>query len=62
MFVVEDQDHPQMIEIRAELERLSGIMHDAGYLPYTKLVLHDVEEEEKGVSCPHYHGHSILSK
>jgi hypothetical protein len=38
MFVVEDQDHPQMIEIRAELERSSGIMHD-------------VEEEEKGVSC-----------
>jgi hypothetical protein len=51
MFVVEDQDHPQMIEIHAELERSSGIMHDVGYLPYTKLVLHDVEEEEKGVSC-----------
>jgi hypothetical protein len=50
MFVVEDQDHPQMIEICAELERSSGIMHDVGYLPYTKLVLHDVEEE-KGVSC-----------
>ncbi|KAH9544580.1 hypothetical protein CY35_12G001600 [Sphagnum magellanicum] len=51
MFVVEDQDHPQMIEIHAELERLSGIMHDAGYLPYSKLVLHDVEEEEKEKIC-----------
>jgi hypothetical protein len=28
-FVVEDQDHPQMIEIHAELLRLSGHMHDA---------------------------------
>jgi hypothetical protein len=27
-FVVEDQDHPQMIEIHAELQRLSGLMHD----------------------------------
>jgi hypothetical protein len=29
-FVVEDQDHPQMIEIHAELLRLSGHIHDAG--------------------------------
>ncbi len=27
-FVVEDQDHPQMIEIHGELQRLSGLMHD----------------------------------
>ncbi len=40
-FVVEDQDHPQMIEIHAELLRSSGHMHDA------KFVLHDVEEEEQ---------------
>ncbi|CAK9211914.1 unnamed protein product [Sphagnum troendelagicum] len=46
-FVVDDQDHPQMIEIRAELQRLSGLMHDAGYVPDTNFVLHDVEEEEK---------------
>ncbi|CAM6042283.1 unnamed protein product [Sphagnum compactum] len=46
-FVVEDQDHPQMIEIHAELQRLSGLMHHAGYVPSTKFVLHDVEEEEK---------------
>ncbi|CAK9193872.1 unnamed protein product [Sphagnum troendelagicum] len=36
-----------MIEIHAELQRLSGLMHDAGYVPCTKFVLHDVEEEEK---------------
>jgi pentatricopeptide repeat protein len=46
-FVVQDQDHPQMIEIHAELQRLSGLMHNAGYVPCTELVLDDVEEEEK---------------
>ncbi|CAM6015544.1 unnamed protein product [Sphagnum balticum] len=46
-FVVDDQDHPQMIEIHAELQRLSGLMHDAGYVPDTNFALHDVEEEEK---------------
>ncbi|CAM6073835.1 unnamed protein product [Sphagnum tenellum] len=53
-FVVDDQDHPQMVEIHAELKRLSGQMKDAGYVPVTKLVLHDVEEEEKLFqSCHH---------
>ncbi|CAM6067263.1 unnamed protein product [Sphagnum tenellum] len=47
MFVVEDRDHPQMIEIHAELQRLSGLMRDAGYVPCTEFVLDDVEEEEK---------------
>ncbi|CAK9217321.1 unnamed protein product [Sphagnum troendelagicum] len=46
-FVVDDQHHPQMIEIHAELKRLSGLMHDAGYMPDTNFVLHDVEVEEK---------------
>jgi len=36
-----------MIEICAELNRLSWLMCSVGYVPYTKLVLHDVEEEEK---------------
>ncbi len=47
-FLVEDQDHPQMIEIHAELQRLSGLMHDAGYVPCMKSVLHDVGKR-KGV-------------
>jgi hypothetical protein len=46
-FVVEDRNHPQMIEIHAELQRLSGLMHDVGYVPCTKSILHDVKEEEK---------------
>ncbi len=28
-FVVDNQDHPLMIEIHAELQRLSGLLHDA---------------------------------
>ncbi len=42
MFVVDTEGHPQMIEICAELLRFSG--------PDTKSVLHDVEEERKGVA------------
>jgi hypothetical protein len=36
-----------MTEIHAKLQRLSGLMHDAGYVPCTEFVLDDVEEEEK---------------
>eukprot|EP00249_Psilotum_nudum_P023089 c28744_g7_i1 orf=1-690(+) len=46
-FVVNDKSHPQTEEIYAELERLSWEMEEAGYVPNTKLVLHDVEEEQK---------------
>jgi hypothetical protein len=55
MFEEEDQDHTQMIEIHAELLRLSGLMHDAGYIPCTEFVLDDVEEEEEKVChlCHH---------
>ncbi len=54
MFLVDDQDHPQMIEIHTELQRLSGLLHDAGYVPCTKFVLHDVEEEEKVFHLCHH--------
>ncbi len=37
MFVVDNQDHLQMIEICAELQRLSEIICDAGYVPHTNL-------------------------
>ncbi|CAM6061539.1 unnamed protein product [Sphagnum tenellum] len=53
-FVVDDQHHPQMIEIHAELNRLSGLMCDLGYVPHTKLVMHDVEEEEKVLQLCHH--------
>ncbi|CAK9862764.1 unnamed protein product [Sphagnum jensenii] len=53
-FTVDDRDHPQIIEIHAELSRLSKQMNDIGYVPDTKFVLHDVEEEEKLVQlCYH---------
>jgi hypothetical protein len=52
--VVQDQDHPQMIKIHAELQRLSGLMNDAGYVPSTESVLDDVEEEEKVFHLCHH--------
>jgi hypothetical protein len=51
MFVADNQDHPEMIEIHAKLQRLSGLMHDAGYVPCTEFVLDDVEEEERYFLC-----------
>jgi len=54
MFVVDDQDHPQISEIHAELKRLSRHMDDAGYVPNTKFVQHDVEEEEKRFQLCHH--------
>ncbi len=50
-FVVDD---PQMIENCTELKRLSKLMHDAGYMQYTKFVLPDVEEEEKAFHMCHH--------
>jgi hypothetical protein len=49
-----------MIEIHAELQRLSGLMHDVGYVPCMKLVLHDVEEEEKVFHLYHHSRNSLL--
>ncbi len=51
-FVINNQDHPQISEIHAELKRQSMQMHHRGYVPDTKFVLHDVEEEE--VFCLHH--------
>jgi phosphorylcholine metabolism protein LicD len=38
------KDHHQIVEIHAELKRLSGLMHDAGYVADTNFVL-QVEEK-----------------
>jgi pentatricopeptide repeat protein len=46
-FVVGDRSHPQSEQIYALLENLAGQMEVAGYVPDTKFVLHDVEEEVK---------------
>eukprot|EP01018_Ginkgo_biloba_P031727 Gb_14403 [translate_table: standard] len=46
-FVCGDRSHPQTHKIYAKLERLSGQMKAAGYVPDTRFVLNDVEEEQK---------------
>jgi hypothetical protein len=46
-FVVEDRLHPQTDEIYEMLEQLGEQMKNAGYVPDTNFVLHDVEEEQK---------------
>jgi pentatricopeptide repeat protein len=46
-FLVGDKSHPQMQNIYDELERLSSDMKVAGYVPDTKFVRNDVEEEQK---------------
>jgi hypothetical protein len=38
-----------MIEIHAELQRSSRLMHNAGYVPSMKFFLHDVAEEKEKV-------------
>jgi hypothetical protein len=53
-FVAEDRVHPQTEQIYAELERLAQKMKTLGYVPDTRLVLHDVDEELKEqVLCHH---------
>ncbi|XP_057823026.2 pentatricopeptide repeat-containing protein At3g12770 [Cryptomeria japonica] len=46
-FVVGDESHPQSEQIYAMLKSLAREMEDAGYVPCTSSVLHDVEEEVK---------------
>ncbi|XP_057843710.2 pentatricopeptide repeat-containing protein At2g27610 isoform X3 [Cryptomeria japonica] len=46
-FRSEDSSHPQSAEIYAVLKTLAGQMEDAGYVPNTSFVLHDMKEELK---------------
>eukprot|EP01018_Ginkgo_biloba_P030411 Gb_26159 [translate_table: standard] len=43
-FCVGDMSHPELEKIYAMLESLAGKMEEAGYVPNTRLVLHDVGE------------------
>lgn len=53
-FVAEDRSHPQAEEIHAELDRLIQKMKSDGYVPDTRLVMHDVDEQEKeNAVCRH---------
>eukprot|EP01018_Ginkgo_biloba_P022394 Gb_02038 [translate_table: standard] len=54
MFLVGDRSHPQTDKIYATLQRLASQMREAGYMPDTNFVLHDVEEEKKEhILCSH---------
>eukprot|EP01018_Ginkgo_biloba_P032396 Gb_27797 [translate_table: standard] len=53
-FVIEDNSHPQSEEIYATLDTLAGQIKDAGYVPDTNFVLHDVEEERKEHNLFHH--------
>lgn len=46
-FIADDRSHPHSDEIYSTLESLAVQMKDAGYVPNTSLVLHDVAEEVK---------------
>nr|GMC61866.1 pentatricopeptide repeat-containing protein At3g46790, chloroplastic-like [Ipomoea batatas] len=46
-FLSGDTSHPMSDEIYAELERLGARMVQAGYVPNTSPVFHDVEDDEK---------------
>ncbi|KAH8961248.1 hypothetical protein BDL97_05G040900 [Sphagnum fallax] len=53
-FVSEDQTHQQTEEIYAELARLTRQMKEAGYVPDTRFILHDVDPWQKEwVLCRH---------
>jgi pentatricopeptide repeat protein len=53
-FMVDDQEHPHITEIHAKLRKLSAQMEEIGYVPDTRFVLHDVDEEEKALQlCYH---------
>eukprot|EP01018_Ginkgo_biloba_P011341 Gb_31474 [translate_table: standard] len=53
-FFVGDRSHPQSEKIYAMLETLSAKMEEAGYVPNTNFVLHEVEEEIKEhMLCSH---------
>ncbi|CAK9218414.1 unnamed protein product [Sphagnum troendelagicum] len=46
-FVVEDRTHPQSEVIYAEVDRLIEQIKEVGYVPDTRFVMHDVDEEHK---------------
>ncbi len=48
IFVIDDQEHPQVIEIRANLKDCLDTTTELGMCHIPKFVQHDVEEEEKG--------------
>ncbi|KAL7601003.1 hypothetical protein Lser_V15G27140 [Lactuca serriola] len=53
-FLSGDTSHPMSDEIDAELKRVEKLMSEAGYVPNTTPVFHDVDDDEKmGMVCRH---------
>ena len=53
-FIAEDMSHPQAEKIYAELDRLTQKMKSKGYAPDTRLVMHNVDEQDKeNAVCRH---------
>ena len=50
VFLVGDMEHPEHERIHAYMEKLYVELEEAGYMPNMTSVLHDVNEEEKGMS------------
>ncbi|PSS03096.1 Pentatricopeptide repeat-containing protein [Actinidia chinensis var. chinensis] len=50
----ESKPHPEHAMIKRMLERLVGLVREAGYSPDGSFVLHDVDEEEKVHSLGHH--------
>ena len=46
-FLVDDKSHEQSNEIKTKLKKLYNEMKESGYIPNTKFVTHDMNEEEK---------------
>ncbi|GAB2291124.1 Pentatricopeptide repeat-containing protein At1g25360 [Dionaea muscipula] len=47
VFLVDDTLHPEVRDVYDYLEELGGRMRELGYVPDTKFVLHDMEQEQK---------------
>lgn len=48
-FLAGDKSHPQTEKIYATLQNLALRMRKAGYLPDTKIIMHDLEDEKDNV-------------
>ncbi|KAE8731969.1 hypothetical protein F3Y22_tig00002317pilonHSYRG00022 [Hibiscus syriacus] len=58
-FVAEDASHPQTEIMFEELRRLIKKLQEAGFMPDTKLILHNVVENEKLASIC-YHSEKLI--
>ncbi|KAF9600788.1 hypothetical protein IFM89_012527 [Coptis chinensis] len=50
----DSESHPEQTMIMAMLEKLGGMLRDAGYSPDGSFVLHDVDEEQKVHNLGHH--------